>query len=147
LKLHYIKNCGDAANNVVKVQENSTLSIDENCQVSPHICAETIGFKTAIGSYQVWKNGLPVLKNKVDLCELTEKAPSAIKSMIKLFGLPDHCPIEKMKRCEDGSKKADMERFKKFITLGRGGPIKIELKVDHDNGKSCIITEFEIVKK
>lgn len=52
-----------------------------------------------------------------------------------------------MKKCEDGSKKADMEKFKKFLSLARGGPIKIDVKIDHDNGNSCFGAEFEVVKK
>lgn len=52
-----------------------------------------------------------------------------------------------MKKCEDGSKKADMEKYKKFLSLARGGPIKVEIKIDHDNGKSCFTSEFEVVKK
>lgn len=53
-----------------------------------------------------------------------------------------------MKKCEDGSRKTEvMDRYKKFIALGRGGPIKIEAKIDHDNGHSCFLAEFEIVKK
>lgn len=52
-----------------------------------------------------------------------------------------------MKKCEDGSKKADMEKFKKFLTLAKGGPIKIETTIDHDNGHSCFTAEFEVVKK
>lgn len=52
-----------------------------------------------------------------------------------------------MTRCEDGTKKADMERFKKFLSLARGGPIKTEIQIDHDNGHSCFTSEFEVVKK
>jgi hypothetical protein len=53
-----------------------------------------------------------------------------------------------MKKCEDGSTKAEvMEKYRKFISLGRGGPIKIEAKIEHDNGHSCFVSEFEIVKK
>lgn len=52
-----------------------------------------------------------------------------------------------MKKCEDGSKKGDvMERYKKFLSLARGGPIKVEVKIDHDNGHSCFASEFEVVK-
>lgn len=51
-----------------------------------------------------------------------------------------------MKKCEDGSKKADMEKFKKFLALARGGPIKIESKIEHDSGNSCFSSEFEVVK-
>lgn len=53
-----------------------------------------------------------------------------------------------MKKCEDGTKKAEvMEKYKKFLSLARGGPIKIEAKIDHDNGKSCFQAEFELIKK
>jgi hypothetical protein len=84
----------------------------------------------------------------MDACEAATKLNADIKSMLKLFGLPNKCPVEKMKKCEDGSKKQEvMDRYKKFISLGRGGPIKIEVKIDHDNGHSCFLAEFEIVKK
>jgi hypothetical protein len=52
-----------------------------------------------------------------------------------------------MKKCEDGTKKADMDKFKKFLSLARGGPIKLEVKIDHDVGHSCFMSEFEILKK
>jgi hypothetical protein len=53
-----------------------------------------------------------------------------------------------MKKCEDGSKKTEvLERFRKFIALARGGPIKIEVKIDHDTGKTCVKGEFEVTKK
>lgn len=52
-----------------------------------------------------------------------------------------------MKKCEDGTKKADIDRFRKFLALARGGPIRVETKIDHDTGKSCFTSEFEIVKK
>lgn len=53
-----------------------------------------------------------------------------------------------MKKCEDGSKKGEvLERFRKFIALARGGPIKTEIKIQHDNGESCFKSEMEVVKK
>lgn len=53
-----------------------------------------------------------------------------------------------MKKCEDGSRKGEvLERFRKFLALARGGPIKLEIKMDHDNGQSCIKAEMEVVKK
>lgn len=53
-----------------------------------------------------------------------------------------------MKKCEDGSKKTEiLDRFRKFIALARGGPIRTELKIDHDNGKTCVKSEFEVMKK
>lgn len=53
-----------------------------------------------------------------------------------------------MKKCEDGSKKGEvLERFRKFIALARGGPIKTEIKIEHDNGHSCFKSDFEVIKK
>lgn len=52
----------------------------------------------------------------------------------------------KMTKCADESKKANIEKFKKYLMLARGGPIKAEVKVDHNNGKSCFLIEFEVTK-
>lgn len=53
-----------------------------------------------------------------------------------------------MKRCEDGSKKGEvLERFRKFIALARGGPIKTEIKIEHDTGHSCFKSDIEVIKK
>lgn len=99
LKVHYIKNCGDVANNIITVQENSTLTLTDDCEVIPNTCAETKGFKEAKVSFQVWKNNLPILRNEIDACEAATKLNSDIKSMLKLFGLPEKCPVEKV--CSD----------------------------------------------
>lgn len=46
LKLKNIENCaGDKQ--VIKIDTNSTVSLDENCKLSMNICGETIGFNTA----------------------------------------------------------------------------------------------------
>lgn len=52
-----------------------------------------------------------------------------------------------MIKCADGSKKVDVGKFRKFLSLARGGPVKAEIKVDHDTGKSCFLFEFEVIKK
>lgn len=84
------------ANNVITVQENSTMTLTENCEIIPNSCAETIGFKTAIVKFQIWKNNLPILRNEIDACEAVTKINGDVKSMLKLFGLPDKCPVEKV---------------------------------------------------
>lgn len=94
--MHYLKNCGDIANRVITVQENSTITMTNDCEIIPNSCAETIGFKTAIVKYQVWKNNLPVLRNEIDGCEMATKVNEDIKSMMKVFGLPNKCPVEKV---------------------------------------------------
>lgn len=96
LRIHYIKNCGDVETNVITVQENSTITLTDDCQIIPNTCAETIGFKTAMVKFQVWRNNMPILKSSLDGCEMLSKVGSDIKAMIRLFGLPTKCPFEKV---------------------------------------------------
>lgn len=98
--------------------------------------------------YTVWKNGLVILKGDVDTCEKMSNMNPAAKAIISVFGVPDHCPMQKMKICEDGSKKASVSEYKNMLSLARGGPIKIKAETDHgSSGKTCLEAEFEIVKK
>lgn len=96
LKVNYIKNCGDVASNVIKVHENSTITLDNNCQIIPNSCAETSGFKTAKIRYLISKNNLPILKNEIDACEKLSKVNNDIRAMLQLFGLPTKCPVEEV---------------------------------------------------
>lgn len=38
IKLSTVRNCGDE-NQIIKVTENSTLTINENCEVFSNVCA------------------------------------------------------------------------------------------------------------
>ena len=98
LKVHYIRNCGDAKTNVIQIQENSTISLNADCEIIPNTCVETTGFKTASIQYQIWKNNLPIMRNTVDACEAANKLNPDNKAMMKLFGIPTKCPIEKVRQ-------------------------------------------------
>lgn len=52
-----------------------------------------------------------------------------------------------MNLCVDESKKYDVGKYKGMLSMALGGPIRVETKIIHDNGKSCFETEFEIIKK
>lgn len=95
--MNYIKNCGDTATNVIKVRENSTIDMTSNCEIVPNACGETIGFKSAHVTYQVWKNNMPILRNELDACDAITKVNADIRTMLKVFGLPNKCPVEKVK--------------------------------------------------
>lgn len=68
----------------------------DDCHIIPNACAETNGFTAAKVKYQIWKNNLPVLRNEIDACEAATKLNTDIKAMLKLFGLPSKCPVEKV---------------------------------------------------
>jgi hypothetical protein len=53
-----------------------------------------------------------------------------------------------MKKCWDGTQAVTVEeKYSKFLPIARGGSIKFDLKVDHDDGNSCLEFRFEIVKE
>ena len=88
------------------------------------------------------------MKGDVDTCEKMSNMNPAAKAIVSVFGAPDHCPMQKMKICEDGSKKASVSEYKNMLSLARGGPIKIKTETDHgSSGKTCLEAEFEIIKK
>lgn len=94
MKLHYLKNCGDAVNNVITVSENTTLVLSKDCEIIPNSCGITKGFKTALIKYQVWKNNMPVLRGEMDGCEAATKSNAEMKTLLKILGLPGSCPVE-----------------------------------------------------
>lgn len=44
--------------------------------------------------YEIFKNNLPVLRGDMNVCEELEKVKPEVKNMIKIFGLPEKCPID-----------------------------------------------------
>jgi hypothetical protein len=86
-----VKNCQD--DGVIKLKGNFSVKLTKDCEIVPTACAETKGFKTAMVHYEVFKNNLPVLKGDINGCEEVEKAKPMIKNMIKMFGIPEKCPV------------------------------------------------------
>lgn len=70
------------------------MKMTNECEIIPNACAETIGFSTALVKYQVWKNNLAILKNEIDGCDMATKLNDDIRAMLKLYGLPEKCPVE-----------------------------------------------------
>lgn len=79
---------------MITVQENSTLSLTDDCVVVPNSCAETIGFKTAHLKYKIYKSNLIVLQGEIDACDALSKVNNDIKSILTMFGIPTKCPFD-----------------------------------------------------
>jgi hypothetical protein len=47
IKSNFIRNCDESKSNVIKITENSSFYIDQNCNVISNVCAEYDGFKSA----------------------------------------------------------------------------------------------------
>ncbi|CAG9811926.1 unnamed protein product [Chironomus riparius] len=144
LKVNYIQNID--SDSVIKIMENSTAKLTKDCFIIPSACGRTNGFNTAMVHVEVFKNNLSIHKSDFDGCKNLEDAQPEFKEMIKMFGLPEHCPVSKVDTCEDGSKKIDLNKYKHIFNLARGGAIRTEVEIKHDNGKSTFKSEFQITK-
>lgn len=105
---------------MISIEPNSTVKLTKDCEIIPTACGHIKSFKTAIIHYEVYKNNLPVLRGDINGCEELEKVKPEIKSMLSIYGIPDKCPMNEMKKCEDGSNKLDLDKYKGFLSLVRG---------------------------
>lgn len=92
--VNYIKDCGDIDKPVITMSPNASLVMTEDCQIIPNVCAETIGFKTAVVKYKIWKNNLVVLQGTINACDALSKVNDDIKAIMKMFAIPSKCPFE-----------------------------------------------------
>ncbi|CRL01428.1 CLUMA_CG014675, isoform A [Clunio marinus] len=144
-----MENCDDSGKDVVRfLYKNSSLTLSNDCKLVPNFCIATLGYKTAMVSYKIWKNGVVILKGQKDMCGMFNTAGKDAKAIMKKLDVGDGCPFEpKLAICFDEKMTYSMDKFKPFMSVGLGGPMKTETKIEHDNGHSCFISEFELVKK
>uniref|UniRef100_A0A1B0DQF2 Uncharacterized protein n=1 Tax=Phlebotomus papatasi TaxID=29031 RepID=A0A1B0DQF2_PHLPP len=131
-KLHYLENCD--SNSIIKVDNNFTVDLTKNCEVIANGCIHTVGFQKAYMRATIRKNGMVMHRMEADLCDTMSKASEEAKNYLRLFGLPDRCPVEPGKNCQDESTKADISKYKRYLSLARG-LIQIEAMIEHENGR------------
>lgn len=169
---------------------NKTDGIGQNCYL---ICSFSCMKQAWAKKTKFYRS---IYKSDFDGCKQLEDAQPEYKEMIKMFGLPEHCPVSKVMKifskyyqiyslifsihylhvyisyttkvnsCEDGSKKIDLNKYKHIFNLARGGAIRTEVEIQHDNvsflsviksvfnftlllfskGKSTFKSEFQITK-
>uniref|UniRef100_A0A1L8DP74 Putative conserved secreted protein n=1 Tax=Nyssomyia neivai TaxID=330878 RepID=A0A1L8DP74_9DIPT len=142
-KLHYLENCDPSS--VIKVDKNYKVEMTRNCEIIANGCIQTTGFQKAFMKATISKNGMVIHRIETDLCDTMSKATEEAKHYLKLFGLPDKCPVAASQNCQDASNKVDISKFKRYLALARG-VIQIEARIEHENGKTCIKAETEITK-
>lgn len=110
-----IENCG-GEKQVLKVDSNSTITLNKNCEVVIKGCGETTGFKTCNVSnvsggrgwtihyiilkqvkYTILKNGNRITSGTTDVCAELENDSKGITTALMSFGLPKNCPVDAVK--------------------------------------------------
>lgn len=81
--------------------------------------------------YTILKNGNRITNGNADVCAQMEKNTQGVATAMMSLGMPNKCPIEKMRKCSDGSHKFTIAQHKSLLPLAAG---KIDITIDgtHD---------------
>ncbi|XP_055548133.1 uncharacterized protein LOC129731826 [Wyeomyia smithii] len=146
LIIHKIENCA-GSNQVITIDPKSTASLTKDCKVISKSMVKTVGFTSAKMTVLVSKNGLPVVSEKIDLCEsmADSKNNKDAAEIMTMFGVPDKCPVEAGEIKTDESQAYSLEKYKDDLMVAEG-KITVDSKILHDNGESCFKINMEVKK-
>ncbi|CAD7078793.1 unnamed protein product [Hermetia illucens] len=142
-KIKKLESCNP--DNVVKVDDGFSVKLSKKCEIIPSGCISTKGFSTAKATYSLEKDGITIKEGTVDLCEAAHEVSSEAKNLMKVFAIPDHCPVAEGKICANENTKADISKYKHMMGVARGN-IVVSAKIKHDTGETCFKMEIEISK-
>ncbi|XP_058124255.1 uncharacterized protein LOC131282144 [Anopheles ziemanni] len=145
--LHSVENCGGDGQ-VITIDPGTTVALTKDCGVQTKSTVRTLGFRTAQMQVTITKNGLPVVKESVDLCASMDDAATNqdATEVMTMFGVPNHCPVEPTEIVSDGSKTYSLDKYKHHLLVAQGRAL-IDVVIQHDNGKSCFKIDTEVVNK
>lgn len=83
-------------------------------------------------------------EEEFNLCEPSGWANSEARNLMKVFAVPESCPVPDKELCANDH-KIDITKYKNFLSLAKGS-IQIDATIEHDTGKSCLHVELEISK-
>ncbi|XP_055641488.1 uncharacterized protein LOC129778545 [Toxorhynchites rutilus septentrionalis] len=145
--IHKIENCG-GGKQVITIDPQSTATLTEDCKVLSKSTVKSMGFKSADMAVTISKNGVPVVKEKIDLCASMSDAKSNkdAAEIMTMFGVPDKCPVEAGEIKTDESQAYSLEKYKQHLMMAEG-KILVDCKIMHDNGESCFKIDIEVKRK
>ncbi|XP_058060371.1 uncharacterized protein LOC131211047 [Anopheles bellator] len=144
LILHSIENCGGDGQ-IITIDPKSTITLMDDCSVKSKSTARTTGFKQAMMQVTITKNGLPVLKESVNICASLRDAANNkdVQEIITMFGVPDRCPVQATEVKTDESQTYNLEKYKNHLLVAQGRSI-VDVLITHDKGESCFKFDLEI---
>lgn len=81
--------------------------------------------------YTISKNGNVLLSGHPDICNTLDHKTADQKAKLEAFGFPTECPVPEGRKCMDGTKKADISKFKNMLPM-IAGKITAHYDVVHD---------------
>lgn len=84
-----------------------------------------------------------------DICDRKKKSLEILRGFLIGFGIPNVCNINQNQTfCHnDGSFIKIPLTLLQMITQLKKNPTRVNIMIDHDNGKSCFDAQYEVFKK
>ncbi|XP_022903030.1 sporozoite-associated mosquito saliva protein 1-like [Onthophagus taurus] len=143
LKVNSIKNCRE--NNVIRLDETFSVTLDKNCNLIPKGCGVTKAFKTLNVKYTFTKPPMAPLEGTLNGCELMESNPT-VGMLLSAFALPTKCPVKAQKICVNGDKTLSISKYRMQLGLIAGN-MKLKIDGKHDTGNTCLLLDLSLNKK
>lgn len=138
-----ISNCaGDDA--IIQFAPDFDIKLNKKCELVPSGCIKNKAFNTAKVHFKLKKDGVVMKEDDVDLCAAAGKVTSDAKAFMKVFAVPESCPVSDSEICANDH-KVDISKYKHLLSLAKGG-IQIDASITHDTGKSCLHADLEVTK-
>ncbi|XP_055918914.1 uncharacterized protein LOC129950966 [Eupeodes corollae] len=138
-----MENCA-GADAVISADADFTVKLTKKCELVPVGCVANKAFATAQAKYTLKKDNVVIKEEEVDLCAAADGANNEAKSFMKVFSMPEKCPVAEEKICANDH-KFDVSKYKNMMSLAKGS-FELRAEVAHDTGKSCLHLELEITK-
>ncbi|XP_055850667.1 uncharacterized protein LOC129915210 [Episyrphus balteatus] len=138
-----MENCA-GADAIISADADFTVKLTKKCELVPVGCVANKAFATAKAKYTLKKDKMVIKEEEVDLCSAVDGANQEAKSFMKVFSMPEKCPVAEEKICANDH-KFDVSKYKNMMSLAKGS-FELTAEVTHDTGKSCLHLELEITK-
>lgn len=138
-----IKNCA-GEDGIIQFGDDFDIKLNKKCELVPSGCIKNKAFTTAKVHYKLKKDGIVMKEENVDLCAAAGKVNADAKNFMKVFAVPESCPVTDGNVCADDH-KVDITKYKNLLSLAKGS-IQIDATIEHDTGKTCLHADLEVSK-
>lgn len=139
INLEFARNCQHQASVINLI--NSSVNINEACEVTSTAFTELTPYKTAVMEFKVTKNTLTVFRGSFPLCDRKYNLRDIQKFTLAIFGVPTTCPISQNQTFTYENKRVVTfsEATKKLLPIyfSKESIARVEATIVHDTGTSC----------
>ncbi|KAG5676658.1 hypothetical protein PVAND_006476 [Polypedilum vanderplanki] len=143
ISISSVRNCKtNVENQIVKLCENSSIQINDDCEIISNTCAIVKSYSRAFATLIVRNNYLVLMNISKEFCEKNNKQTDTIKIGMASTGIK--CDGGKVNFINDHQRKVLKlsSAARKIFGLLNGDETHVQISIDHDTGKSCIEAEL-----